>query len=121
METPFVGVRFSPVAFVLAVFVSLLSVQYLLGFYERRRKGIAKLGRSTVAKWDFDLVGLGGFSYRSLIVFSIVGMFFEMMMIRWISSEIRIFAYFKNFVLVACFLEYFSFWTGLRAPLLMAV
>ena len=38
METPFVEVRFSPVAFVRAVFV-LLSVQYLLGFYERRRKG----------------------------------------------------------------------------------
>jgi spermidine synthase len=30
-------------------------------------------------------------------------MFFEMMIIRWVSSEIRIFAFFKNFVLVACF------------------
>ncbi len=27
-------------------------------------------------------------------------------MIRWVSSEIRIFAYFKNFVLVACFLGF---------------
>ena len=27
-------------------------------------------------------------------------------MIRWISSEIRVFAYFKNFVLIACFLGF---------------
>jgi SAM-dependent methyltransferase len=103
METRFVEVRFSPVAFVLVAFLGLLSIQYLFGFYEKRAKGIAKLGRSAVAKWDFGLQDLGGFSYRLLIVFSIAGMFFEMMMIRWVSSEIRIFAYFKNFVLVACF------------------
>ena len=103
MQTPLVVIRFSPVAFVLTVFVGLLSVQYLFGFYEKRSRGIAELGRSTVTKWDFDLKDLGGFSYRSLVAFSIVGMFFEMMMIRWVSSEIRVFAYFKNFVLVACF------------------
>jgi len=91
------------VAFVLVAFLGLLAMQYLFGFYEKRLRGIAKVGRSTVAKLDFDLEDLGGFSYRLLIVFSIAGMFFEMMMIRWVSSEIRIFAYFKNFVLVACF------------------
>ncbi len=91
------------IALVLFAFLGLLSIQYLFGFYQKRATGIGKLGRSTVAKWDFDLSELGGFSYRLLIVFSILGMFFEMMMIRWVSSEIRIFAYFKNFVLVACF------------------
>jgi hypothetical protein len=91
------------IALVLVAFLGLLSIQYLFGFYQKRVTGIAKLGRSTVAKWDFDLNDLGGFSYRLLIVFSVLGMFFEMMMIRWVSSEIRIFAYFKNFVLVACF------------------
>ena len=98
------------IALVLVAFLGLLSIQYLFGFYQKRVTGIAKLGRSTVAKWDFDLNDLGGFSYRSLIVFSILGMFFEMMMIRWVSSEIRIFAYFKNFVLVACF---FGFGLGM--------
>jgi SAM-dependent methyltransferase len=34
---------------------------------------------------------------------SAVGLFLELMLIRWISSEIRIFAYFKNLVLIACF------------------
>jgi hypothetical protein len=91
------------IALVLFAFLGLLSIQYLFGFYQKRVTGIAKLWRSTVTKWDFDLNDLGGFSYRLLIVFSILGMFFEMMMIRWVSSEIRIFAFFKNFVLVACF------------------
>jgi len=99
----FVDMVSVPTAFVLVAFLGLLCIQYLFGFYQKRVTGIAKLGRSTVAKWNFDFKDLGGFSYRLLIVFSILGMFFEMMMIRWVSSEIRIFAYFKNFVLVACF------------------
>src|SRR5579859_6414641 len=49
---------------------------------------------------------LGGFSYRQLILVSMLSLFVEMLMIRWVSSEIRIFAYFKNFVLVACFLGF---------------
>src|SRR5229473_32429 len=49
---------------------------------------------------------LGGFSYRSLALISLLSLFLEMLMIRWISSEIRIFAYFKNLVLVACFLGF---------------
>jgi len=40
------------------------------------------------------------------VLVSFLGMFVEMLMIRWVSSEIRIFAYFKNFVLVACFLGF---------------
>jgi spermidine synthase len=43
---------------------------------------------------------------RDLLIISIVGLFLELLMIRWISSEITIFAYFKNFVLIACFLGF---------------
>ncbi len=49
---------------------------------------------------------LGGFSYRQLVLVSFLTLFVEMLMIRWVSSEVRIFAYFKNFVLVACFLGF---------------
>lgn len=49
---------------------------------------------------------LGRFSQRQLILISMLSLFLEMLMIRWVSSEIRIFAYFKNFVLVACFLGF---------------
>jgi hypothetical protein len=47
-----------------------------------------------------------GFSKRTLILASLLGLFLELMLIRWVSSEIRTFAYFKNFVLMACFLGF---------------
>ncbi|MGA2034020.1 MAG: hypothetical protein ABSG68_17375 [Thermoguttaceae bacterium] len=43
---------------------------------------------------------------RSLAIFlvSVLGLFLELMLIRWIGTEIRIFAYLQNTVLVVCFL-----------------
>jgi spermidine synthase len=41
---------------------------------------------------------------RSLFLISLLGLFLELMLIRWISTEIRIFAYLQNTVLVVCFL-----------------
>lgn len=55
---------------------------------------------------EVPIQGLDRFSYRQLVLVSFLGLFLEMLMIRWVSSEIRIFAYFKNFVLVACFLGF---------------
>ncbi len=49
---------------------------------------------------------LGGYTTRGLILSSVLSLFLELLLIRWISSEIRIFAYFKNFVLIACFLGF---------------
>src|SRR5687767_6671209 len=40
----------------------------------------------------------------ALFVISVVGLFLELLLIRWISTEIRIFAYLQNTVLVVCFL-----------------
>jgi SAM-dependent methyltransferase len=54
----------------------------------------------------FTAADLGGFTWRGLILSSGVGLYLELLLIRWISSEIRIFAYFKNFVLIACFLGF---------------
>src|SRR2546426_862457 len=45
-------------------------------------------------------------SGAQLLLVSILGLFLELLMIRWISSEITIFAYFKNFVLIGCFLGF---------------
>lgn len=58
------------------------------------------------SRTEVGIEELGGFSYRQLVLISVAGLFLEMLMIRWVSSEIRIFAYFKNFVLVACFLGF---------------
>lgn len=49
---------------------------------------------------------LGGFGYRQLVLIRLLTLFVEIMMIRRVSSEVRIFAYFKNFVLLACFLGF---------------
>lgn len=40
----------------------------------------------------------------SLFLISALGLFLELLLIRWISTEIRIFAYLQNTVLVVCFL-----------------
>lgn len=40
----------------------------------------------------------------SLFLISVVGLFLELLLIRWIGTEIRIFAYLQNTVLVVCFL-----------------
>jgi spermidine synthase len=55
---------------------------------------------------EIQIEELGGFGYRQLILISALSLFLEMLMIRWVSSEIRIFGYFKNFVLIACFLGF---------------
>src|SRR5258708_38854380 len=62
--------------------------------------------RRWVAQFEFSPETLGGFSYSRLALISLFGLFLELLMIRWISSEIAIFAYFKNFVLVACYLGF---------------
>jgi len=43
---------------------------------------------------------------RLIFLVSAVGLFLELALIRWVSCEVRIFAYFKNMVLVACFLGF---------------
>ncbi len=58
---------------------------------------------ATVGRDEFRGIGPGN---RTLCLFlvSVVGLFLELVLIRWISTEIRIFAYLQNTVLVVCFL-----------------
>jgi SAM-dependent methyltransferase len=79
----------------------------LLGFYGARTDGYATdKWHKLIARWDFSPQSLGGFTYGKLALVSVLTLFLELLMIRWVSSEVRIFAYFKNFVLVACFLGF---------------
>ena len=64
-------------------------------------------GKERRRSWfDLSPQDLGAFTWRGLILSSALGLYLELLLIRWISSEIRIFAYFKNFVLIACFLGF---------------
>ena len=40
----------------------------------------------------------------AIFLISVLGLFLEMLLIRWIGTEIRIFAYLQNIILVVCFL-----------------
>lgn len=40
----------------------------------------------------------------AIFLISVIGLFLEMLLIRWIGSEVRIFAYLQNTILIACFL-----------------
>ncbi|MCP4663738.1 MAG: methyltransferase domain-containing protein [bacterium] len=92
-------------AFLVVVSVGILTGVYFFHLY-RAAAPTAEPKRRRIDRWSFTPLDLGGFSHRSLILVSILGLFLELLLIRWISSEIRIFAYFKNFVLVACFLGF---------------
>ncbi|MBI5366681.1 MAG: methyltransferase domain-containing protein [Planctomycetes bacterium] len=51
--------------------------------------------------------GVAGLSPGALVFLaSAAGLFLELALIRWVSCEVRVFAYFKNLVLVACFLGF---------------
>src|SRR6476620_4903899 len=87
---------FSSVSFLLLI--SVLAVLVVYRVFSRLKTSASAPGRLEV-----QIEQLGGFNYGQLILISVLSLFIEMLMIRWVSSEIRIFAYFKNFVLVACF------------------
>lgn len=57
-----------------------------------------------------------GFGAWTLFLASVLALFVELMLIRWIGTEVRIFAYLQNTILVVCFLGLgLGFWTC-RAP-----
>jgi SAM-dependent methyltransferase len=47
-----------------------------------------------------------GFRLSSLAMISLASLFLELLVVRWIASEIRVFAYFKSLALIACFLGF---------------
>jgi spermidine synthase len=55
---------------------------------------------------EADPAELRAGNYGRLALISGLSLFLELLMIRWVTSEISVFAYFKNFVLVACFLGF---------------
>jgi Spermine/spermidine synthase domain len=88
-------------AFIATVWVSLFTALTLFQIYRPLGK---KVRPAWLSALELPAESLGG--SRDLLLISIVGLFLELLMIRWISSEITIFAYFKNFVLIACFLGF---------------
>jgi spermidine synthase len=84
--------------------VVVVAVGYAMAFFLLRLYDQGGSGASKVSFGSFELPL--PFSYRQLFGLSLLGLYLEMLIIRWLSSEVRIFAYYKNFVLVACFLGF---------------
>src|SRR6266849_324718 len=84
--------------------ISLFAILILFSLYRESPRG-----RSARAAWlekCYLPVHPGVSSLPQLALVSCLGLFLEMLVIRWVSSEVRVFAYFKNFVLIACFLGF---------------
>src|SRR5438093_10299350 len=90
-------------AFVCVMVGTILANAYVVGLFRTAR---ARTSTSWAGKWELSPADLGGFSWPQLAFWSLLSLFLELLMIRWISSEVRNFAYFKNFVLIACFLGF---------------
>src|SRR5216110_1115964 len=93
-------------AFGCVVVALILANAYVVSLFHAKGRGDTGALARWNEKWEFSAQALGGFSWWQLALWSLLSLFFELLMIRWISSEIRIFAYFKNFVLIACFLGF---------------
>ncbi len=93
-------------AFVCVAVVLVFANVYLFTLYRLPAKSYTRTHSWSPAWLDFDPSELGGSSYWQLGLASAITLFMELLMIRWISSEIPVFAYFKNFVLIACFLGF---------------
>ena len=68
----------------IAIFVTYWALG-IINFPNSKRRDVL------LAKWSsFDIASLGGFSWTSLAVISLTSLFLELLLIRWISSEIRV-------------------------------
>lgn len=61
------------------------------------------MGNATPPVENSDYLGPANRTWAIFLI-SVLGLFLEMLLIRWIGSEIRIFAYLQNTILVVCFL-----------------
>src|SRR5262245_49793123 len=65
-----------------------------------------RLSRSLVDWASIEVDSLRRFSFGALAATSLASLFLELLLVRWIASEIRVFAYFKSLSLIACFLGF---------------
>jgi SAM-dependent methyltransferase len=88
----------------LLVWLSIYAVYWVLGI----AKWPAAAWRGAVLEraGSLDIESMGGFRFGSLALVSLISLFLELLLIRWISSEIRVFAFFKSLALIAAFLGF---------------
>jgi SAM-dependent methyltransferase len=94
---------FEHIPALLFIWLTIYAAYWLVGIV----KWPEAAGYDNLRDWgSVDVKALGGFTYGSLALISLASLFMELLLIRWITSEIRVFAYFKSLVLIACFLGF---------------
>jgi hypothetical protein len=94
-------------AFGVFLTVVMSGVFLLLALYEQGSPSrLSHWVRVVARPWNFTPAQAGGFGWVQLALASMLSLFLEMLMIRWVSSEIPVFAYFKNVVLISSFLGF---------------
>src|SRR5436190_21877940 len=83
-------------AFGCVVVALILANAYVVSLFHAKGRGDTGALARWNEKWEFSAQALGGFSWWQLALWSLLSLFFELLMIRWISSEIRIFAYLRT-------------------------
>lgn len=94
------------VAFCLTLAIGVTACLFCFALYRETRGRWAGAIQRWASSFGFSLETLGKFTYTRLFLVSVLGLFLELLMIRWVSSEVRIFAFLKNFMLVSCFLGF---------------
>ena len=88
----------------LLIWLTIYSAYWFLGILKWPR---VSWRDKVVAQWGtVDIPSLPAGYWGSLAIISLISLFLELLLIRWIASEIRVFAYFKSLVLIACFLGF---------------
>ena len=94
-------------AFGFLLVVAMSGVFLLAAFYRQGEPTrLARWEHLIARAWDFTPDSIGGFSWSQLALVSLLSLFMEMLMIRWVAAEVSAFAYFKNVVLIAYFLGF---------------
>ena len=96
-----------PLAFGFVLVVAASAVFLLISSYEEGSSHPFSVAlRQYSRRWEFTPSDIGGFSWVQLSLASVLSLFLEVLMIRWVTSEVPVFAYFKNIVLIGCFLGF---------------
>ena len=78
-----------PLAFVSLLVVAMSGVFLLGAFYQKKSPGRLTSWEGRIAHaWEFTPESIGGFSWSQLALASLLSLFMEMLLIRWVAAEV---------------------------------
>jgi spermidine synthase len=102
------------------VALAIVVVSGVVAYLKRGRLGA---GIDALGRFFSPEPKVNGSTNWNLFWISFAALFIEIMMIRWIGTEVRVFAYFQNLALIACFLGFGlgCYWAGKHKSLVFSL